>query len=462
MKIKLNYKKIGFCIFLVIAICNGCSKENDFLNAKPNQSLAIPRTLTDIQLLLNDESLFNTNDPTSLGEMLTDEFYVPTSSYLSLTTMQQNAYIFASQIYDPSKIVSEWNSPYGQVYYANTALEYLPKVSFDVNQQNLYNQLKGTAMFYRAIAFYNIVQTFALPYSSTTASMELGIPLRLTSDINVPSARSNEKQCYDQIISDLQSAYSLLPAIASTPTHPSQLAVTAFLARIELAIGNYNDALNFANQSLGLFHTLTDYNSLTPGTLSISASSFLSEDIYHTTLCAEALNLTNYVSIINPTLYSSYTTNDLRKTVFYILNSGLPYFRGTYDYKTYTYSGIATDELYLIRAECYARAGNTTAALSDLNTLLITRWKTGTFIPFTATSPTDALNQILNERKKELVFRGTRWTDLRRLNQDSNYALTITHVINNTSYSLPPNSPLYAFPIPSAEIQLGGIQQNQR
>jgi starch-binding outer membrane protein, SusD/RagB family len=64
------------------------------------------------------------------------------------------------------------------------------------------------------------------------------------------------------------------------------------------------------------------------------------------------------------------------------------------------------------------------------------------------------------ERKKELLFRGLRWTDLRRLNKESNLASTISHVYNGTSYSVIPNSYQYTFPIPLDIIQLSGIQQN--
>jgi hypothetical protein len=83
-------------------------------------------------------------------------------------------------------------------------------------------------------------------------------------------------------------------------------------------------------------------------------------------------------------------------------------FRGYYDYGGNQYTGIATDEIYLIRAECLARSGNTSDALKDLNNLLAKRWKTGiTFTPIQATNADDALVKILAERKKELLFRGT-------------------------------------------------------
>jgi hypothetical protein len=100
--------------------------------------------------------------------------------------------------------------------------------------------------------------------------------------------------------------------------------------------------------------------------------------------------------------------------------------------------------------------------MADLNALLIKRWKTGTFIPFTATNADDALAKILDERRKELVLRGTRWMDLRRLNKDSRFAKTVLRKLYGITYLLPPNDNRYTFYIPQSVIDISGIQQNQR
>jgi hypothetical protein len=280
--------------------------------------------------------------------------------------------------------------------------------------------------------------------------------------LNDKSVRANEQQCYSQVLEDLQTAVTLLPATTIHPSLPTVIAADGFLARVYLAMGNYTKAFQFADACLSGNNSLTDYNSLKAGAYPIT-SSLLVEDLFH---CA-TLNYGIFVrskAIIDSNLYNSYQLNDLRKALFYSYRNNKLTWYGTYDVinANIVFNGIATDEMYLTRAECNARLGNTTAAMNDLNTLLVKRWKTGTFVPYTAVDADDALRQILAERKKELVFRSIRWTDLRRLNKDPRFAITLTRVIKGITYTLPPNDPRYALPIPYPEIQLSGIQQNQR
>jgi len=48
------------------------------------------------------------------------------------------------------------------------------------------------------------------------------------------------------------------------------------------------------------------------------------------------------------------------------------------------------------------------------------------------------------------------------LNKDSRFAITLYRNLNGVQYSLPPNDPKYALPIPDKEIQLNPIPQNIR
>lgn len=159
----------------------------------------------------------------------------------------------------------------------------------------------------------------------------------------------------------------------------------------------------------------------------------------------------------------SYREDDLRKlrksAVFNVADTT---YRNSYNGRRYCFGGIATDEVYLIKAECLARAGIVNEATEVLNHLWMHRAdNTKPFVALTADSPDEALKLILSERRKELIFRGLRWQNLRRLNKEG-ADITIMRTVNGQEYTLAPNSPSYVLPIPPDEIRLSGIHQNER
>jgi len=171
-----------------------------------------------------------------------------------------------------------------------------------------------------------------------------------------------------------------------------------------------------------------------------------------------------YMGIIDTVLYNSYHPDDLRKPVFFMDYAGFNVFKGCYsDAPWYPFNGLATDEVLLTRAECRARKGDASGAMADLNMLLQKRWRnTVTYTSLTATDAEDALRKILTERRKELCFRGIRWTDLRRLNKDPRFAITLKRVVGSHEYTLPPDDKRYVYPIPNDEIVFSGVEQNPR
>ncbi|HWK99588.1 MAG TPA: RagB/SusD family nutrient uptake outer membrane protein, partial [Parapedobacter sp.] len=121
-----------------------------------------------------------------------------------------------------------------------------------------------------------------------------------------------------------------------------------------------------------------------------------------------------------------------------------------------------TAEMYLIRAESNLRIGQPEPALSDLNLLRKHRCKPTDFYQLEITATPGLLDTIIAERKRELVRRGLRWMDLRRLNQDPSTAETLARTMNGQVFNLQPNSKRYTFPIPDYIIDATGMEQNER
>jgi starch-binding outer membrane protein, SusD/RagB family len=449
---------IGWFFLPTVIIGTSCNK---YLDKKPDQSVTIPSKLADLQAVLDDQK---GNFSPGYLELVADNYYVTSAIWSASGNTDQRL----NYVWDKSANIAVdnyiWSNPYSAIYEANFVLDLLPEIDVKVSDAGSYNSIKGTALFYRSFQFFQLAQLFCKPYSGTAADDE-GIVLKLSSKVTDHYVRSTVQQTYDQIIADLSSAVSLLPASTLYKTRPNKAAAYGMLARVYLSVRNYTKAALYADSALRLVNTLLDYNNLLPAANPSLPENYINnpEVIFVSSGGADLLNPPR--PIIDSNLYQSYNNNDLRKNVFFGSYTGNTYYwKGSYHSTAQYFSvfcGLTTDELYLIRAESNVRIGNVSAAMSDLNTLMRKRWKTGTFNDITATDANDGLNKILVERRKELIFRGLRWSDLRRLNQEG-ANLTLKRIINNIEYTLPPNDLRWVLPIPDVEVNRSGIEQNPR
>jgi starch-binding outer membrane protein, SusD/RagB family len=450
---------------LSILIIAACKKQDNWLDIKNEKSSVTPKTLKDLQAVLDNAQVMNFNCPV-IGELGSDNIYFTDANISSLTAPNRNAYLWQKDIFQGA-VSTDWNNPFQMIGYANIVLNGLSGLDNKASNAS-FNNIKGSALFYRAFAYYNLAQLFCKPYTQQTAATDLGLPIRLNADVNEKSMRSTIQETYNQIIQDLTQAQALLPATPLYRTRPSSIAAIFLLAKVYLIMQNYPLALQYSDQVMNSNFTLLDFKSL-PVTASQPFPSFAkgnSEIVFYAyTLGNSAVWPLSSTGRVDPTLYNTYNSNDLRKTAFYSLDtkSGLYRFKGSYDgLNYYNFSGFAINEALLIRAESKLRTGNDVGSLADLNLLLKSR-SDNAFTGLNLTDGQQILSRILLERRKELPFTGNiRWEDLRRINLSSPTAVTLTRLYNGTTYTLPPNSSLYTLPIPQNEIDANGIEQNQR
>lgn len=462
---RYNWRLITCCLIsaLVLTSLSACKK---YLDHKANNLQVIPSTLADCQQLL--DNYFVTNGGYPINEQSTDNYYINTANWNTQNNNNRDLYIWAPQTDMFNN--GGWLEGYQKVMYANTVLETLNDITPKASEQQEFNIIKGEALFFRAFSFYMMAQIWAQPYKASVAQTDPGIPLRLSADISIPSTRATVQQTYDQIINDFKTALQLLPDAVPTSvtdkTRPSKPATYAALARTYLTMSDYTNAGLYADSCLKIYNTLMDYNQL-------DATAFFPVPRFNTEVMLDGTGfftglLSPGIANVDSTLHHSYAINDLRLTIFFRQNSGANantyQFRGNYaaTSSAVPFCGFAADEMYLTRAECAARAGNIAIAMDDLNTLLQTRWVTGTYIKLSATDASDALSKILSERRKELLFRAIRWADLRRLNMEPEHAVTLSRIVNGTTYSLPPNDLRYTMLIPQNVLKLENLQQNPR
>lgn len=448
-------KYINELALVLMIVFGSCTK---YLDAVPDSGLAVPRTGADFQQLLESERMFN-NAP-GIGEFGTDDLYLPDALLASQTVAMRNGYVWAKDIYEGATSAN-WNNMFLKTYYANIVLEGVAGLKDGTISSMDLAGLKGWALFCRAHAFYDLVQVFGQPYRQSTAGSDLGIPLRLNTNLSEITPRANIADTYARIIKDLDEAIPMLPDAfpKNNRNRPCKAAGYALLARLYLNMQNYTAALKNAESSLNLYNTLLDYNGIST-TARLSFSPLVDEVIY----LSVQLSYSHQNWQVDRGLYNSFAVNDLRKVLFFTENTvaNTVVFKGFYSAVSTAFNGLTTDEVYLLKAECEARLMMENGALETLNALLINRYKKGTYVPYSVNNTSDVLGLVLTERRKELIFRNLRWSDLRRLNQDPRFAKTINRTANGIAYVLPPNDPRYVLPIPDDEIRNSGIEQNIR
>src|SRR5690606_13729245 len=100
----------------------------------------------------------------------------------------------------------DWTRPYQQIFYSNVVLDGLAKLAPDIQGDEEWAQLKGSALFFRTWAYFHLSQLFCPPYRRETAETELGLPLREHADVNVIADRSSLEETYARMIGDLKIA----------------------------------------------------------------------------------------------------------------------------------------------------------------------------------------------------------------------------------------------------------------
>ncbi|MGV3764882.1 MAG: RagB/SusD family nutrient uptake outer membrane protein [Chitinophagaceae bacterium] len=433
-----------------------------FLEEKSDKKLAVPETLSDYQALINSTSTLNVRY-CGLAEVGSDNYYIPDKEWAALDEEPRMAYTWEWN----GASNGHWSNLYAIVFRANLILEHIDDLTVLPAQEEEKKQLEGKALFFRAMAHFNVAQVWAPAYTNGGSNDQPGIPLRTSYDINEPVTRSTLAQTYKHILEDLHKASGLVPTQVTHKAIPGKAAVMALLARVFLSMNDFNNALRYADSTLLYSNTILNYNTL--NTSSAGPVPVLNEEVIFHAQCVMggAMGATpNAVAKVDTSLYALYHENDIRKAAFFGKNNDNTYFfKGGYDqYKSAPrFMGITVSEVLLIKAECEARLNNTEKALEALNRLLVKRWKTGTFVPFEASGQEVALALILAERRKELCFRsGLRWMDLKRFNTLPDEQHPIRRILNGTEQILTPDDKRLLWLIPLDVVRLSGILQNPR
>lgn len=452
MKLTTYFKYTSLAI--ILSSTQSCKK---YLDKKADNSLVVTSTIADMQALLDDAENINNATPGYM-EATSDDYFVTDDIFNSVSPNEQSAYRWIPFDYNWQ---NDWSSGYVPIYVSNLCLEKIENVSQSTQNRDKWNNIKGSALFLRSYYFLQLCWQYSKAYNEQSSKTDQGIVLRLGSDFNVASIRSSVEETYQRIIQDAKESIPFLPEQPFHKLRPSKGAAYGLLARAYLSMSKFDSALKYSNLFLNLHDDLLNYNTDIDRSSFTPFAKFNNETVFYSEISlAQGLYIPySFYAFVDSALYSSYGDNDLRKEAFFSPAGDYATFKGNYTEDMTMFSGIATDEMYLTRSECFARTGNKDAALADLNKLLLNRWMESAFTPVTAGNIQEAVSIILKERRKELLFRGLRWMDIKRLNNEGKN-IALKRVVAGQVYTLPPNDSKYALPLPKDIVTQPGIPQN--
>ena len=374
---------------------------------------------------------------TTLSSLTADETY-----YFSANTYPQ----FENNAIPPAdtRNLSLWADSYTVIYMANNILGNIGQLKS--GSAAFSNQVTGEAKFMRAFCLFYLTNLFG------------DVPLITTTDVTKTALlpRNPQADVYQQILTDLQSAQTLLAEEYSYSggerTRVNKYAATAMLARVYLYMGMYSEADSAATRVIdqtSLFNIEPDLNRVFLKNSSEAIFQF-NTNVYGATYVGRDFlpypgsNIPNFV--LRDNLLAAFEPSDMRRTDWtkFITYGGINYYY-PYKYKQYQSFGSSTDsveydmvlrlsEQYLIRAEARAQLNQLADAAADLDLI---RARAG--LPqVTVTSQQAMLSLIGHERQVELFCEwGHRWLDLKRTNTASNVLSPLIPTWVNTAVLFP-------------------------
>jgi hypothetical protein len=426
---KMKFIKSTLPTFLAGALLlTSCNK--DFLDLKPYNQIAADVALTnetDMQAAMNgayaalrDVDLFGRTIPL-IGDLLSDNVYI--------AIVNSNRYLAEfnySYLNTHANSLSTWTDLYNAVMRLNNV------INANVPSSAVSNQLKGEALTLRAILYFYAVNIWGKPY--TVDPNAEGVPIVLTYDPLLLPSRSKVSEVYAQIDKDLAEAFSLMTNTAKNSSYVTKYVAKAMQARVALFKGDWNAAKTAALEvvtsggySLAASANYVNYwRAASPQAAKVETILEITSDAVANggfDALAYFFDATGYGdAIAADTLYNMYSATDVRRN---LMNPGTKGGQQVKFVTKYPNSNNAADkddskiirysEILLILAEAYARTNDNTNALLYLN--MVAKQRDPSFAGYTSNG-TDLIDDILDERRKELAFEGHRYWDLTRTNQD--------------------------------------------
>lgn len=435
-----------------------------------------------------------------------------------------DTYCYGTDNYKQDAMELTWTPSWERIYRCNTVLENLDLVQ--QTTQTIHDQVRGEALFGRAYYHFLLLVQYSLWNEDAPgvgyrdATDQGGVPSRQTVSYTMERIYADLDTAEVMLRNAGRTSFDFEHNFR--PTVPT---VQAFRARVDLYRGNYDSALRNATAALEAHNTLVAFKddpeyALDPSTpISLLNADSVAVDTLQTYRMTDLYNrraeaVQEYEELYLPSMSSENILgvpisewfynlwdheNDARWIHFYctynpllgasgisqtitVQHTGITYYPAiTWETQQWlkpwhgisymrfncngggSILGMTTAEMYLIKAECEARAGNATAAAEDLKTLRRTRF----YDQAAAEDIGGSLQEVLDERTREM---GAYWRffDIKRLNGADNAGIHVvrevltdpTDITTVTTLDIAPDDPCWALPFYPIEAEQMGWEQN--
>jgi hypothetical protein len=423
-------------LVLTMATMSSCKKYLDIVPV----GKVIPTTVEDFKQEMDGAYLLTDRDK-ALASYRADEIRLNEARSGDVNLVGSNF------LWDENDIAKSytynWGNKYQQIFYANHIIEAAPAATGGSSAQK--DQLIGEAHLMRAFIHFNLVNLYGNAYNEATAATDKAVPVITEVDMEKVSRRNTVKEVYTQVLADLEQGLALVNVDTYETTQSYKFSKTAGLAlaaRVYLYTHQWDKALTAARAVLEKKNTLIDFNSSnTLPTLYNSVETIQAfEQNYNAILVQTAF--------VSDKLFSMYnTTGDLRLKIFYGKDSKGNNTVAKTNFGNNYRQSFRVAEMYLIAAEAAAQLNEPDVARTFIGQLTQRRLTPVFYateqIRLAALSGKNLLQEIYDERARELSFEGHRWFDLRRTTQPE-----IVHTLKGKTYTLKAGDPRYTIRIP--------------
>ena len=437
----MKLKNIILSTAVIALAALSLSSCDDFLDITPTGKV-IAKTGEEYRDLLTYEYKYFSKDR-YMTTLRTDELMMNrTKSSSTDLDAYLDLWLWKDDNPSPTTSYFSWRTYYHNIYIANYIIEHQHEIT-NAKADEI-SQLVGEAYMMRAYDLFLLVNLYAEPYTHCTPATTRGVPMLLEADVNAIPGSSSVEAVYQQVLADLTLAEQHMNVSQweqGKNYRFNKVAAQALRARTYLYMGRWQEALTAAQAVIAAHGDLVDLN----------ATDALLPDDYQSAENIVALeqfssNLSTVINQPSKDFLALYRSGDQRKSTYYKRATSTTYSL----LKSEGYCSFRSAEAYLTAAEAEAQLGNTANAIELLKPLLAKRLNTTAYNEalelMAAMNQSQLLQEIYDERGRELAFEGHRWYDLRRTTQPA-----LTRTYKGETYTLTPDKYTMRFPTEAVE-----------